>query len=61
MNFFDVLTKYTLSPRSVRLILNFAYMLQDRSEYSLLHQLFSEYVFPKIIVGPLKLSTVAQP
>lgn len=57
---FTVLSQVSLSPKIVRLALLLSEMLRELKDFFLMRSFYYDFILPRIIAGPLKLSTVAK-
>ncbi len=57
---FTELTQASLSPKTVRLILYLSEMLRGQKDFFTMARIYEDFLLPKVIVGSLKLSTVAK-
>lgn len=55
-----MLTQASLSPKTIKLILFLSDLLREQNEFITLRCIYDEFLLPRVIAGPLKLSTAVK-
>ena len=56
----EVLTQSSLSQKTLKLALYLSELLHEQKEYFILRCIYDDFIVPRIIAGPLKMSAVGR-